>query len=135
LAKEVNSYRIPAEIPTQRLLRNRNGDTSSALDHRIIFLSVVRDPKEPPVFVDIHKQTVSSPDLSIEFLMEQNLSDAEMVWQVQNRVEIMKPRLGGTVVLMDPKSNSESIKITENIAAFYVGLEPSGFLSVINKFI
>jgi hypothetical protein len=135
LAREVASYHVPAEIPTQRLLRNRNGDTSSALDHRMIFLSVIKDLKETPVFVDIHKQTVNSPDLTIEFVMEQDLSDLEIIGQIQNRVEIMKPRFGGALALMDSKPKSESFKITENIGIFSVGLEPSGFQLIIDQLV
>jgi hypothetical protein len=135
LAKEVSSYHVPAEIPTQRLLRNRNGDTSSVLAHRMIFLSVVKDLKETVVFADIHKQTINSPDLSIEFVMEQDISDPEIIGQIQNRVEIMKPRLGGTMVFMDSKSKPGSFKATENIDAFSVGLEPSGFQSIIEKLV
>ena len=135
LAREVNSYHVPVELPTQRLLRNRNGDTSSVLDHRMIFLSVVKDLKETPVFADIHKRTVNGPDLTIEFVMEQDLSDSEIIGQIQNRVEIMKPRLGGTMVLMDSKSKSGSFKITENIDAFSVGLEQSRFQPIIDKLV
>jgi hypothetical protein len=135
LAREVNSYYVPVELSTQKLLRNRNGDSSSVLDHRMIFLSVVKDLKEMPIFADIHKRTVSGPDLSIEFGMEQDLSDAEIIGQIQNRVEIMKPRLGGAMVLMDSKSKSESLKITENIDAVLVGLEPSGLQPIIDKLV
>lgn len=135
LAREVNSYYLPIELPTQRLLRNRNGDSSSVLDHRMIFLSVVKDLKETPVFADIHKRTFNSPDLSIEFVMEQDLLDSKIIGQIQTRVEIMKPRLGGTMVLMHSKSKSESFKITENIDIFSVGLEQSGFQSIIDKLV
>jgi hypothetical protein len=133
LAREVNSYYVPIELPTQRLLRNRNGDSSSVLDHRMIFLSVVKDLEETPVFADIHKRTVNSPDLSIEFVMEQDLSDSEIIGQIQNRLGIMKPRFGGAMVLMDSKSKSESLKITENISAVSVGLEASRFQPIIEK--
>lgn len=135
LAREVNSYRIPEEIPTQRLLRNRNGDTSSTLDHRMIFLSVVQDLKETPIFADIHERTVTSPDLTIEFLLEQDLSASDMIGQVHNRVEITKPRFGEALVLMDSTSQSEPLKIAETIDAVSVGLEPSRFQPVIDKLV
>jgi hypothetical protein len=135
LAREVNSYYVPIELSTQKLLRNRNGDSSSVLDHRMIFLSVVKDLNESPVFADIHKRSVNGPDLCIEFGMEQDLSDPEIIGQIQNRVEIMKPCLGGAMVLMDSKPKSESFKITENIDAISVGLEPSGFQPIIEKLV
>jgi hypothetical protein len=135
LTREVNSYYVPAEIPTQRLLRNRNGDTSSALDHRMLFLSVVPDLNEIPVFADIHERTINGPDLTVEFLMGQDLASSKIIEQIQNRVEIMKPRIGGTVVLMDSKAKTESYKIAGNIDAVSVGLEQSRLQQIIDKFV
>jgi hypothetical protein len=132
---EVNSYNIPVEINTQRLLRNRNGDTSSALDHRMLFLSVVPDLNKIPVFADIHKRTISGPDLTIEFFMEQDLSSSGIIGQIQNRARIMEPRIGGTVVLMDSKEKMESYKIAGNIDTFSVGLEPLRLQQIIDKFL
>jgi hypothetical protein len=135
LAREVNSYYIPMEIPTQRLLRNRNGDSSSVLDRRMIFLSVVPDLTKIPVYADIHERAIDGPDLSIEFLMDQDLSDSEIIGRIQSRVEIMKPLCGGTIVLIDPKSESGSFRIRENIDTFSVGLEPSRLRPIIDKLV
>jgi hypothetical protein len=135
LAREVNSYDLPVEVPTQRLLRNRNGDTSSVLDHRMIFLSVVPDLNETPVYADIHKRTINGPDLTIEFLMEQDLTDTETIGQVQNRVEIMKPRFGGNILVMDPKPKSGSPKIMGNMDTFSIGLEQSRLQPIIDKLV
>jgi hypothetical protein len=135
LAREVHSYLVPLEIPTQRLLRNRNGDSSSALDYRVMFLSIVSDPKKAPVYVDLHERTIHGPNLMIEFLMKRDLSDSEIIRQVQNRAEIMKPRFGVTIVIMDPDSKSESLVIKENIDAVPIGLERSNFRPIIDKLV
>jgi hypothetical protein len=135
LAREVNSYHVPAEIPTQRLLRNRNGDSSSVLDSRVVFLSVVPDLKITPVFADLHERTINSPDLTIEYLMEQDLSNTEAVWRVQSRVETMKPRLGGNAVLINPKSTSGPFKIGDSIDAFSVGLDRLKLQPIIDKLV
>ena len=135
LAREVHAYAVPVEIPTGRLLRNRNGDTSSVLDHRVIFLSVVPDLKNPPVFADIHERTVHAPDLTIEFLLQQDLADSGVIRQVQSRVEIMKPRLKGNVVIMDPKSNSGFTEIKENIEVISVGLDKSKLQPILEKIV
>jgi hypothetical protein len=135
LAIEVNAYYVPVELSTQKLLRNRNGDSSSVLDHRMIFLSVVKDLNEIPVFVDMHTRTVNGPDLSIEFVMEQDLTDSEIIGLIQNRVEIMKPRLGGKILVMDPKSKSGSFQIMENMDAFSIGLEPSRLQPILDKLV
>lgn len=135
LAREVDAYYVPVEIATQRLLRNRTGDTSSVLDHRMIFLSGVPDLKKLPVFADIHKREIHSPDLTIEILMEQDLSDPGMIGQVDNRAGILKPRAGGALVLAGSKSRSGPFKLTETIDAFSVGLEQAKLQPVIDKLV
>jgi len=44
----------------------------------MMFLTVVPDLKKTPVFADLHERTINGPDLTIEFLMEQDLSDSEL---------------------------------------------------------
>jgi hypothetical protein len=133
LAREVNSFNIPVEIPTRKLLRNRTGDTSSVLDDRMIFLSVVADLKRPPLFVDLHKRIINGPDLTIEVATKHDLSDNEVIRQLQTRVEIMKPRRGATVALMDPESKTGSFKINEKVEVFSVGLDQSELQPIIDK--
>jgi hypothetical protein len=67
--------------------------------------------------------------------MERDFSDSEAIEEARNRVEILKPRLGGCAVIMDPSSKSESFDIGGNICALSVGLAPSGFEPVIGKLI
>ena len=133
LTTEVAFYSLPVEIPTQRLLRDRTGDTSSVLGYRMVFLSFVQDIKKFPIFADMHERTINGPDLAIEFLMEHDLSDPEAIRQVQNRMEIIKPRLGGNIVLMDPESISGSFDKKDNLDVFSVGLGPSGLQPIIDK--
>ena len=135
LLREVESYILPVELPTQRLLRNRNGDSSSAIDHRMVFLSVVPDLEKPPVFANLHQRSIHGPDITIEFAEEHDLLDPEFIRQTQNRVEIMKPRLGGIMLLMNSGSKSESFNMGENIDAFPVGLDRSRLQPVVNKVI
>jgi hypothetical protein len=135
LTREVESYHVPLEMPTQRLLRNRNGDSSSVLDDRMVFLSVVPDLKKPPVFADLHEREINGPDLTIEYLMEHDLSDSEAIRRVQNRVEIMRPRLGANTVIMNPRSRSEVFGIGEDLDAFSVGLDPSRLQPIIDKLV
>ena len=133
LLREVDSYYLPVEVPTQRVLRDRTGDTSAIMDYRMLFLTVVQDLKKLPVFADMHERTINGPDLSIEFLMENDLSDSEVIGRIQNRVEILKPRLEGNIVIMDQGSISGSFKIKENLNTFSVGLDQSGLQPIIDK--
>jgi hypothetical protein len=135
LAREVESYYVPVEMPTQRLLRNRNGDSSSAIDNRMMFLSIVPNLKKTPIFADLHERTINGPDITIECLMERDLSDSEAIRRVQRRVEIMNPRFGGTAVIMDPQSKSGSLKMGESLDVFSVGLDRSRLQPIIDKLV
>jgi hypothetical protein len=131
LAIEVDTYYIPYEPPVKP--KKRTGDTSYALDSRVMFLSIVPDLKQIPVFADIHARTIKSPDLTVEFLTEQDLANPDAIVQVQKRVEIMKPRLGGSIVVMNPEPESDIVKPTGNIDTFAVGLDPLKLQPIIDK--
>jgi hypothetical protein len=131
LAREVDTYYIPYETPVK--LKKHTGDTSYALDSRVMFLSIVPDLKKIPVFADIQARTIKSPDLTVEFLTEQDLTNPDEIVQVQKRVEIMKPRLGGSIVVMNPEPESDIVKPMGNIDTFVVGLNPLKLQPVIDK--
>ena len=130
LAREVETYYIPFEQPVKP--KKRTGDTSYALDDRVMFLSVVADFKKIPVFADIHTRKIKSPDLMVEFVMEQELADPESMEEVKTRTAIMKPTLGTCLVVMDPGVDSAYEKPAENIHVLAVGFEPSKLQSVID---
>jgi len=131
LAREVETYYIPIEPPVKP--RKRTGDTSYVLDSRVMFLSSVDDPDKIPVFADIHKRTIKSPDLMVEFLMKKDLEDPDAVLGYRKRVEIMKPGLGGCLVVMDPEEGADIEKPAENLDVIAAGIDPSRLTAVINK--
>jgi len=133
LAREVDSYYMPYELPTKKLLRDRTGDTSSVLDSRVMFLYMFQDLNKIPVFADMGERTVKSPDLIVEFLTEQDLADPDEIIHVQNRVEIMKPTLGGSIVVINPEPESDTAKSSGNIHTFPVGLDPLKLQKVTDK--
>jgi hypothetical protein len=132
LTREVDTYYIPYEPPIRRKKQN-TGDTSYVLDSRVMFLSIVPDLKKIPVFADIHARTIKSPDLTVEFLTGQDLANPDVIVQVQKRVEIMKPRLGGTIVVMNSELGPDIVKPTGNIDTFAAGLDPLKLQPVIDK--
>jgi hypothetical protein len=131
LVREVDTYYFPYKRPTRS--KKRTGDTSYVLDSRVMFLSVVPDLKKIPVFADFHACTIESPDLMVEFLTEQDLANPDAVVQVQKRVGIMNPRLGGNIVVMNPESESDIVKPRGNIDIFAVGFDLLKLQLVINK--
>jgi hypothetical protein len=135
LTIEVSAYVLPDEIPTERLLRKRNGDSSAAIGRRMVFLSAVPDIEKPPIFANLHKRSIHGPDITVEFAAERDLLYTETVRQAQNRVEIMKPHLGSIMALMDTGSKSEPISIEGNMEVFPVGLDRSKLRQIVDKLI
>lgn len=133
LAREVDMYILPVEIPTKRLLRDRTGDTSAVLDFRIIFLSVVSDLNKIPVFADLHKRELKGPDLMVEFLMGHDISDEHAVFQVQKHIETIKPERGGNIVIMNPDENQIESEPKVNIDTYAVGLDQSKLQPILDK--
>jgi hypothetical protein len=131
LAREVDTYYFPYKRPSKS--KKHTGDTSHVLDSRVMFLSIVPDLKKIPVFADYHACTVESPDLMVEFLTEEDLANPDAVAQVQKRVDIMKPRLGGNIVVINPEPESDIVKSVGNTDVFSVGLDPLKLHEVINK--
>lgn len=131
LAREVETYYIPIEPPVKP--KKRTGDTSYVLDSRMMFLSFVDDLDKIPVFADIHKRTIKSPDLTVEFLMRHDFDDPDAIRGLRKRVEIMKPNLGGCILVMDPGENGDLAKPADNIELIAAGIDPSGLEAVIDK--
>lgn len=132
LTREVDAYYIPYEIP-KKMMRNNTGDTSSVLDSRVIFLSILPDLKSIPVFIDMHTRKINGPDLIVEFLTKQNMSDSDTSFQVHNRADIMKPKLGSSIVIIDSDEEMEITKPEEGIDTFAAGLDASRLEPIIEK--
>jgi hypothetical protein len=132
-AREVDLYTLPVELPTQKMLRDRTGDTSAALSRRMIFLAIVSDLKKIPVFADLHERQVGSPDLTIEFLMENELSDTVTMSYIQNRLKIMTPRFGGGIVLMNPNGESDAYETENKITAYSVGINEGRLIPLLDR--
>ncbi len=133
LATSVEFYCLPPEIPTKRILRDRTGDTSQVLGSRMLFLAVVPDLKKLPVFADLHERTICGPDLTLEFLTGYELSDPAALQKVQTHVEIMKPPLGGNIVLVDNNPDTVPDKRETGMDIFSVRLDQSGLQPIIDK--
>ncbi len=131
LQKEVDGYYIPHE--PQIKIKNVTGDTSSVLGSRVLFFSIVSDLKKIPVFANLHDRTINGPDLLVEFLAEPDMDDVDTVSQIQRRVEIMKPRRGGCIVIMNQKTGPDIKKPGENVDICSAGLDSRALMPVIEK--
>ena len=132
LAREVEGYYLPPEIP-QKVLRDRTGDTSYMLDSRIMFISRLKNPNEIPVYAEIAERKFDGPDLLIEFLTEDDLCDTDKISQVQKRTEMMKPKRGSCIVIMNPDDESSQKSSPGNTELFSVGFNYESFTPIIEK--
>ncbi|MGD9162063.1 MAG: hypothetical protein PVG39_26865 [Desulfobacteraceae bacterium] len=132
LARVVDGYYLPHEIP-KKMLRDRTGDTSYVLDSRIMFLSMLENLDDIPVYAEIAERKFESPDVIIEFLTEEDLADTDKISQFKNRAGIMEPRLGSTIVVMNPGEEPVSGSLTEGIDKYSAGFDKVKLGSVIDK--
>ncbi len=132
LAKEITGYAPPHEIP-QKMMRDHTGDTSYALDNRVMFLSILNGLDNIPVYAEVHERKIKSPDVMIEFLTEQELSDNDIIGQMQHRFMIMKPKLLSGVVSMDTGPEPVLSSGREGIDLFMAGFEREKLKPVIDR--
>jgi hypothetical protein len=135
LRGEVDYYNLPVELPTQRMLRDRTGDTSKALADRVILLSVIQDLDTIPVFADLHERKIHSPDLTVEFLTAHDLLEDGVLSHIQNRMQIMKPHTGGSIVVVNPIAGSDIYETDEHIMVCSAGLDERRLKPLIDKLI
>jgi hypothetical protein len=132
LAREVNAYYPLHEIP-QKMMRDRTGDTSYVLDNRIMFLSLIKDLNSIPVYAEVHERKIKSPDIIMEFMTEQDLNDTDRINQMQYRVQIMQPRHGGNIVIMNPGKETDALIQKSAFDVFSAGFEKGKLQPVIEK--
>ncbi|MBN1277158.1 MAG: hypothetical protein JXA35_06670 [Deltaproteobacteria bacterium] len=132
LAKEVEGYYLPHEIP-KKMLRDRTGDTSYVLDSRILFLSRLKGIDDIPVYAEIAERKIESPDTVVEFFTEDDLNNKEKISRLQIRTGIMKPKLGSNIMVMNPGEKGISGSSTEGIDIFLTGFDKDKFQPVIEK--
>ncbi|MDM7919916.1 MAG: hypothetical protein QUS12_12210, partial [Methanosarcina sp.] len=131
LAREISGYYPLHEIP-QKMMRDRTGDTSYVLDNRVMFLSVLKTLDNIPVYAEVHERKIKSPDLIIEFLTEQDLENPDKITQIKYRADIMKPRSGETIVVMNPGKEPVNVAIEKPDEILSAGFEETKLQRVVD---
>ena len=133
LAREIEAYVAPFK-PAVRP-KKKTGDTSFALDSRVMLLSFMASPKDIPVIADIYDLKLTSPDWMMEFISASELADPASVDQVKRRVEAMKPKLGSCLVLIDAGMDLSPEDIPEKIRTVSVGFDQARLQSVVDQLV
>jgi len=128
IAREVETYYVQYTPPVRP--KKRTGDTSSALDSRVMLLSFMPSPEQIPVIADIYDRTLNSPDWIVEFITESEFLDPDAREQVRVHLNALKPTRGIYLVLMDHESG-EVPQAADNIHPVPVGFDEIKIQSVV----
>jgi hypothetical protein len=99
ITQEVEDFGVRFKPPVRP--KKRTGDTSFALDSRIMLLSFLSGPDNIPVIADIYERTLTSPDFMVECITGEEINDPAALDQVKLHVESMDPKLGMCLIIID----------------------------------
>ncbi len=131
IARELEEYAVrlkPAVRP-----RKRTGDTSFALDSRVMIVSFMSSPEDIPIIADIYDRTLTSPDWMVECITKEDRSDPDALEQVKLHAGCLNPKLGMCLVVMDDDSNETLGDVAENIHPVSVGFDQSRLQAVVSS--
>ena len=122
LSAEINEYFV--QVKPMGRPKRRTGDTSFALDSRVVLLSFIDDEKKIPVYADIFECTRTPPDWLIEFADINAPGGAEEVFfRIQRHMEILDPKFGCTLIAPSDEFQVDSEMIPENVRLISPGFD------------
>ncbi len=130
IARELEEYAVRIKPPVRP--RKRTGDTSFALDSRVMLVSFMSSREEVPIIADIYDRTLTSPDWMVECVTKTDMNDPDVLEQVRLHASGLNPKLGICLVVMDRESNEQFGDVSENIHPVNVGFDQSKLQSVVS---
>jgi hypothetical protein len=130
LAKEVETFAVRIKPPVRP--KKKTGDTSFALDSRVMILSFMDAPEKIPIIADIYERAITSPDLMIEYITEAELGDPDALEQVRLHLDAMNPKLGTCLILVDSAREPAPEQIPTGIRAVSAGFDRSKLQTIID---
>jgi hypothetical protein len=131
LALELDSFVVSIRPPVRP--RKRTGDTSLALESRVMLLSFMESKKKIPIIADIYECTLNSPDWMIACVTGRELRDPDAMDEVKHHNESLKPKLGTCLVLIDPEDDSGLNEMPENMHPLVAGFDQSKLSAAIDE--
>jgi hypothetical protein len=130
LAREIETFVVPFKPPVRP--KKKTGDTSFALDSRVMLLSFMSSTEEIPVYADIYECTLTSPHWMVEFISGNELDDPNALEQVRRHFESLNPKLGTCLILINPEHDAKPDGMPESVRAVAAGFDRSKLQSVID---
>jgi len=130
IAKEIESYAERYQPPVRP--KKRTGDTSFALDSRVMMISLMSSETDIPIIAETFDRTLTSPDFMVEYLTREELTDPSALEQVRYHMEFMKPKLGISLVVVDQEGEEGFADLPERILPVAAGFDQSKLEPVIS---
>ncbi len=131
VAREIETYARPGLRPPVRPKRP-TGDTSLALDSRVMLLSFMSGPDEIPIIADTYDCTLANPDWMLECITLDEFRNPDAVEEVRFRLTSLNPKLGSCMMVIG-ESNQELGPISETIRTVWVGFDESKFRPILDN--
>ena len=131
LAQELQTFSVSIKPPVRP--RKKTGDTSLALDSRVMLLSFMESKEKIPVLADIYECTLIHPHWMIEYVAGKELGDPAVMDEVRHHSASLKPILGTCLVLIDPDDEADLGDMPENIRPVVAGFDQSKLLAAIDE--
>jgi len=123
MTREISSFIVPYTPPVRP--RKKTGDTSQALDSRVMLLYLNVTPEDIPVVAEIYDRKLTCPDFMIEFITEGEFNDPASLSEVRGRLEMMNPKLGMGLLLIGTEPAEKPEGIADNMHVVAAGFDSS----------
>jgi hypothetical protein len=133
LAKEIETF-VPLFKPPVRP-RKKTGDTSLALDSRVMLLSFMNSREDIPVIADIYDLKLQRPSWMMEFISAGEMEEPYSLDEAKRHLDAMKPQFGACLVLLDSDRELNQEEFQENVLTVHAGLDQEKFKPVIDSLV
>jgi hypothetical protein len=131
LARELQTFLVSVKPPVRP--RKKTGDTSLALDSRVMLLSFMESKEKIPILADIYECTLTHPHWMIECVTGEELGDPNVMDEIKHHSASLKPRLGTCLLLVDPADEADPGAVPEGIRPLAAGFDKYKLLAAVDE--
>ncbi len=131
MARELETFVVPYTPPVRP--RRKTGDTSHALDSRVMLLYFNPTRDEIPIVAEIYERKLTSPDLMIEFITQSEFGDPAALNEIRAHMSALSPKSGISVLLIGEAGDFSMQAVEDNIQAICAGFDASKIEPVLER--
>ena len=131
LARELETFVVAFTPPVRP--KKKTGDTSYALDSRVMMLYFRSAAGDVPIVADIYDRTLTSPDLMLEFVTQAEYEDPAALNEVKGHWSALNPRLGTCLFVVNPGADAKLSNVGEGIQTITAGFDPAKMEPILDR--